>query len=109
MPKRKSAQSERSFRTNRVLPFFGALVHTSVFPIQQASIKGDADYILCAQGRFIWLELKRSGEKPSALQAFKADWVKSTGGVVLVADPDNWEETKTLLLELDRRNYSWSR
>jgi hypothetical protein len=102
---KKRGQSERSFRAHRVAPFLAALEGSAYFPIQQTSIKGDADYILCCAGRFVWLELKKSGEKPTALQKFKADWVRKTGGIVLVADPDNWPEIQTALWLLDKGGF----
>jgi hypothetical protein len=102
-----SKASERQFRTGKVIPFLKTLEHTSYFPIQQASIKGDADFILCAGGRFIWLELKKSGGKPTPLQVFKADWVRRTRGVTLLADPDNWEQVATTLLYYDRGDGTW--
>jgi len=76
---------------------------TAFFPIQQKTIRGDADYILCVAGRFVWLELKKSGGKPEPLQKYKADWVEKCGGVAMVASPDNWEEVKRDLLFLARR------
>ena len=93
---------ETAFRKNRVLPFLKTLEHTSYFPIQQLAISGDADYILCSRGKFVWLELKDEGEDLRPLQMFKADWVKKTGGIPLRAGPDNWEQVKSLLLNLDQ-------
>jgi hypothetical protein len=97
----KSKISERSFRTGTVIPQLKRLLHTSYFPIQQASIKGDADFILCARGWFVWLELKRRGGEPTELQKFKANWVRQTYGITLLASPDNWEEIRAILLKLD--------
>jgi hypothetical protein len=92
---------ETKFRVYKVLPFLKSLKNTSYFAIQQISIRGDADYILCALGRFVWLELKDAGEEPRALQLYKADWVRRTGGVVLIASPDNWRRVQSQLRKLD--------
>jgi hypothetical protein len=93
---------ERKFRTSQVAPFLRKLKTTAHFPIQQKAIRGDADYILCAHGWFVWLELKKSGGKQDPLQVFKAVTVERCKGVVIVASPDNWEQVKKLLLQLDR-------
>jgi len=95
------SQSERSFRTNRVTPFLNALECTAFFPIQQVTIIGDADYILNTRGMFIWLELKKLKGKAAAMQTYKATWVLRTGGIALTADPDNWQDVKNFLSQLD--------
>lgn len=92
---------ETRFRTGKVIPFLKTLRHTAFFPIQQIAIVGDPDFFLCCCGRFVALELKAAGEKTRPSQQAKLDWVVRTHGVSLVADPDNWEEIKTLLLKLD--------
>jgi hypothetical protein len=93
---------ETNFRQNRVIPFLKRLKHSSYFPIQQLAISGDADFILCCAGRFVWLELKARGGVQSKLQIYKADWVRKTGGTPLLADPDNWEGIKSILRTLDQ-------
>lgn len=95
--------SERSFRTNRVLPFLKSLRETAYFPIQQKTIRGDADYILCSHGFFVWLELKKNTKsKLAPLQKFKANQVLKCFGYAFRADPDNWETVKCFLIKLDR-------
>lgn len=99
---------ERSFRTGTVLKFLNTLKGTAFFPIQQQVIKGDADYILCSHSLFVWLELKKDGEEPDPLQAYKASEVRRTGGIAIVARPDNWEEVKRFLQLLDKGIYDKS-
>lgn len=96
---------ETVFRTNKVRPFLENLVRTSHFPIQQRTIRGDADYILCSQGFFVWLELKDDGEEPQPLQTYKASCVKQTGGIALIATPSNWDQVAGFLTLLDRGIY----
>jgi hypothetical protein len=84
-----------------VIPFLNSLEHTAFFPIQQVAIIGDADYIMCIRGRFVWLELKKLRGQESALQKHKADWVGKCGGFAILADPDNWELVKEFLNQLD--------
>lgn len=94
-------KSEREFRDYNVLPFLKTLRNTAHFPIQQLSILGDADFILCSSGFFVWLELKKDGEELRRLQEYKASWVKQTGGIALVARPDNWDMVRAFLKLLD--------
>lgn len=92
---------ETNFRTYRVDPFLkslGALCYP--MSIQQSSLLGDPDKVLCIGGRFVALELKASRKVPSGLQAFKLDQVVLAGGVALVARPENWEQVKQILEDL---------
>ena len=54
---------ETKFRMSQVLPFLKTLGNTYAEPIQQLSILGTADYILCSNGYFVWLELKAVGAR----------------------------------------------
>lgn len=93
---------ETVFR-ERVRKFLPTLKNTSYFPIQQMTIRGDADFILCVCGHFVWLELKKDEKsKPTALQIYKAEWVRKTGGITLLAYPENWEHVKETLSMLDK-------
>lgn len=96
---------ETQFRTGKVAPFLRSLANTAFFPIQQLAIHGDADYILCSRGHFVWLELKDDGESPRPLQEYKANWVQKTGGTVIIASPSNWAACKRKLLSLDRGDF----
>lgn len=97
-----SQKPETRFRNSKVLPFLKTLKNTAYFAVQQTSIRGDADYILCSKGRFVWLELKADGEKPRPLQEYKADWVVKCDGVAMVAFPANWAGMKKILAKLDQ-------
>lgn len=98
---------ETVFRESKVRPFLVTLRSgMSHFPIQQVAIVGDADFICCAQGKFVWLELKSMDGEPSKLQTFKAQWVRETGGITLRVDPANWHNAKRILTALARgENY----
>lgn len=99
--------NERSFRVSQVLPFLKTLKNTYSLPIQQLAIRGDPDLLLCCAGRFVALELKAEGEVPRKLQQHKLDQVKRTGGISLVASPDNWDFIKQELLKLDQGGNKW--
>ena len=94
-------KEETKFRENKVTPFLKTLRNTAFFPIQQLAIRGDADFHLCVHGTFVALELKSRGEVARPLQEHKHDRVRRAGGVALVASPDNWEEVKQQLINLD--------
>lgn len=96
-------KKETQFRAGKVIPFLKKLIGTSYFPIQQQTIRGDADFILCCRGVFVWLELKaHEGAAIAPVQQAKADWVRHTGGVALIASPDNWDSVKLLLNHLNK-------
>jgi len=98
-------KKETSFRTNKVTPFLKTLNRSAYFPIQQKTIRGDADFIICCQGFFVWLELKTDVGKPDPLQVYKASCVVQTGGIALIASPKNWAQVKNFLTLLDRGIY----
>ena len=98
-------KKETSFRKNKVIPFLKTLNRAVYFPIQQKTIRGDADFILCCQGFFVWLELKTDEGAPDPLQVYKASCVTQTGGISLIAKPDNWELVKNFLSLLDKGVY----
>lgn len=94
-------ESERQFRTRKVLPFLKSLRNSAWFPIQQLAIVGDADYILCCSGHFVWLELKKEVGLQTVMQKFKADWVARTGGFSFIARPSTWESVRKKIKLLD--------
>ena len=47
---------------------------------------GTPDLLLCVAGRFVGIEVKRPGEKPSAVQLACHAAIRAAGGVVIVAD-----------------------
>ncbi len=100
-------KAETKFRQNQVIPFLKTLKNTYYEPIQQASISGSPDFILCVRGRFVALELKDVGEKPRPLQEYKLNEIIRTFGVALVATKTNFEEIKQHLSELDSKEEKW--
>lgn len=101
---------ETKFRQNAVIPFLKTLKNTFFEPVQQVAINGSPDFVLCVHGRFVALELKAPGERPRKLQDYKLAQVERTGGLRLVADPDNWEEIKQTLSEMDKsKEEAWSK
>lgn len=59
--------------------------------IQQVGIRGIPDYLICARGKFIALELKKSTkEKPDPLQQYNLNEIRACCGVSLTANPEDW-------------------
>ena len=71
------------------------------FAVQQSTMRGDADYCLCIEGRFVCLELKASRRsRVEKLQLHKLYCIERNGGVGLIASPENWEHVYSFLQEL---------
>lgn len=96
---------ERKFRIQTVDPFLKKLKNCKSFSIQQVAISGTPDKLLCINGKFVALELKDKGKKPSKIQKYNLDGVVEAGGVSIVASLNNWEEVKKILLQLDKGEY----
>ena len=47
---------------------------------------GIPDFIICFEGKFYGIELKKTGEKPRKLQDHVISKIEKSGGTVLVAD-----------------------
>lgn len=96
-----SEQSETKFRKKVQRDLDSLSGNSANFTIQQKTIRGDADKLLCIRGLFIWLELKKLSGKSGALQIYKRELVKRAGGIAFEAKPDNWEAIFEFLNQLD--------
>ena len=62
--------------------------------IQQVSIRGIPDFLICVNGNFIALELKKDEDTVrNKLQEWTLQAIALAGGMSFVAYPENWEET----------------
>ena len=61
---------------------------------------GIPDILACFHGRFVGIEVKMPGERPSKAQLYQLNKIRMAGGIGLVAY--SLEEVKLALLELDR-------
>ena len=64
-------------------------------------VAGDPDIDACIRGRSVQLEVKRPGEKPTALQAKRLEEWRKAGALAAVVS--SVEEVKSLLAEVDLR------
>ncbi len=82
-------QSETAFK-NRVLKDLKKLKLCAVLKTQERSRRGVPDLIICLKGRFLAIELKVNGEKPTPLQDFALKKVHAACGIAFWSDPDKW-------------------
>lgn len=68
---------------------------------------GVPDILACVNGTFVGIEVKASTGKPSALQLINLRNIDNSGGIALLAYPEDFEEIKLLIDALiDRTPYS---
>ncbi len=96
-----SQKPETVFR-KRVMRDLKTLPSTVVFPIQQKTIAGDPDLILCIAGLFVALELKSEKGKVSKLQEHKLVSISKAGGVAMVVFPNKWDEIFKFLTQISQ-------
>lgn len=70
---------------------------------QERAVRGVPDVIMCLNGYFVALELKREINSPiSALQVYNIDRIKRKAqGTAFVAYPGNWEKIFNYLQKMD--------
>ena len=79
MPARESALVKR---VKAYLRSRGAYVVKTCPPMEA----GTPDLLVCWQGRFVGIELKAKGQKPTALQCWKLSAIQKAGGFAFWAD-----------------------
>ena len=58
---------------------------------------GVPDILACYKGRFIGIECKANGGKPTALQLHNLNLIRNSGGIALVINESNVEILKQLI------------
>ena len=95
-------KGETAFRTDQVDPFLKTLENCVDESIQQTSIRGTFDKILCIQGWYIGAEIKDEDGKLDPLQKYKASLIRTKGkGIALCWRPQNHELVKHFLSQLN--------
>jgi Holliday junction resolvase len=61
---------------------------------------GVPDIIACVNGRFLAIECKAGGNKPTALQIREIENIRACGGVAVVVDETNWDMVRSLVHEM---------
>lgn len=95
------AQKPETLFSKRIKPLLEALPNTWVERVQQVSIRGTPDWILCVRGHFVALELKKDDETmPDALQIHKLNKIQRASGLAFVVSPENWEAIYKILIDI---------
>lgn len=71
----------------------------SFMPVPSGFGKSSLDYILCYRGRFVAIEAKAPGKKPTPRQKAMIGAIERAGGRVLVIDGDDGVRALICLLE----------
>jgi Holliday junction resolvase len=61
---------------------------------------GVPDIIACVNGRFLAIECKAGGNKPTALQTREIESIRLAGGVAVVVNEANWDTLPELIRKL---------
>ncbi len=94
-------KQETKFK-KKVLDDLKTLRNAWFFKSNEVSVRGILDVIICVNGLFIAIELKKdSSSDPDALQTYIGQRIKKAGGIAFVAHPDNWHEILLKLHLLD--------
>lgn len=92
---------ETAFR-KKVDKFLDTLQNCVHYSIQQRSIMGHPDKMVCISGVFLALEIKAEEGEPRPLQKLILDAHEGNGmGASFVVQPSNFEELKKLLIDMD--------
>lgn len=70
------------------------LPNTWFVKIQQVAIRGIPDFLICINGQFIGIELKKDKEAArNPLQEWTLEAICNAGGFSYLVYPENWENT----------------
>lgn len=61
---------------------------------------GVPDILACVNGYFVGIEVKASNGRPSDLQVWNRDKIRSSGGISVIAYPEQWDDLKMLIDDL---------
>jgi hypothetical protein len=85
----------------RVKKDLAKLPSTKIVRVEQDSINGTPDVILCISGHYVEIELKRNHTcEPTPLQRWNLEEANRCEGYAFVGHPSNWEELFDFLLLL---------
>lgn len=64
---------------------------------------GTPDLLICCNGYFIGCELKAENGRPSELQKYHVEQIKSSGGIAMILYPKDYDYFKNLIINLNRK------
>ena len=72
-----------------------------VYKIQSETIRGIPDFLICINGHFVALELKKDmATPPDKLQMYNLAKIEKNGGKAYLVYPENWDRVYNTLLTL---------
>lgn len=84
------------------------LPNTWFVKVQQVTINGTPDFLLCVNGVFVALELKASEkDKTTKLQDYNIDQINKANGYAFKAYPENWIMIFNILEKIARGEYEY--
>lgn len=87
------AKKEETLFKERVAKALKTLPNTWFVKIQQVSLRGIPDFLLCIGGRFVAIELKSSRRAHrNPLQEWTLDTIAKTGGHAYLVSPETWPD-----------------
>jgi hypothetical protein len=92
-------KAETRFK-NKVRADLASLKNTWFVKIQQQTIRGTPDFLLCVNGVFVAIELKTAKGKLDRLQEFNLDQIIKARGISIVATPKMWDGIFNQLIEI---------
>lgn len=94
------SRKPESLFQDKVIKALNEIPRIKVFKIQQMSKRGDPDLLICANGKFIALELKKDvRSKPTKLQSHILKQVEDAGGFAAICSPENFDDLKMKIKE----------
>lgn len=99
-----ASKPETNFR-KKVKEDLATLTNLHVFPIQQVAIVGTPDFLVCAGGIFIGLEIKAEDGVTSPKQDYELGCLTDTGGYGFVARPSTWDEVFGQIKDIMNNNF----
>lgn len=83
---------------NKVVAQLEALGAYYFYPVTGGyGSSGVPDIVACLKGRFIGIECKANGNKPTTLQQMNLDKIAAQGGIALVIDETNVKQLKGMI------------
>lgn len=85
-------QPETRFKT-KVVALLKQVDTLWLVKVQQVTIRGTPDILMCVRGKFVAWELKVGSNKASDLQQYTLDAITKAGGIARVVTPENLKES----------------
>lgn len=99
--KNMNVESESHFK-DCVIRDLRSVPDTWFYKTQEVGRKGIPDIIACIKGKFVAIELKREGNKPTPLQDLTLTRIRATKGLAFWTSPSQWPEHRKMLDDLYR-------